>query len=752
MSKDRLTQLVAIAVILLALGGSMLLINPINKQRRDLQLTFAVDANQGEAPQYALLAAGLGSFRGVAVNALWYRLEMMKRDGKFAEANTLGIWISNLQPRFPHVWSFLAWNMAYNISVETYTPQERYDWVNKGIKLLREQGIPYNPNAVRLYRELGWILFHKVGQSTDDVNWYYKGEFAREWEELLGAAPEQLDGPNVIRQFSYVAEMANRYFAVSRPDLRVQAGLKEVIESGAVPQLEEPEARRKIKDLGIVALDEKLRKLRADQTAFNERGIALLDALLEATADQLSRAERDADSVFLEENPKAAAVVRGMQDAGLSLDQRGLRALGQCLMYIRFRPPEVVAGLPDNVMSPQAKAVLPLVVEAMTTPRDQGDLQSGLFDFVLPYLRAKVLIEDYNMQPVAMFRYMAGNQLPADDPEFERGYGPLDWRHPHSHSLYWAKRGVEKYSDRRDTDQVDLLNTQRLVLHSVQLLSDAGTVAFNPLYPPGQQIDLLPDTDFIDGYFTVVEETQAMAEDEKLGQRIRADAFDQGEENFLQKAVMFSYLYDDPRNAVKYFRRLGVEYKDSATNRQYGWYNLPLDTFVEMLIIDDDIGRPGLLAIINSQLTLGFQRGLIRGNERGIGIFLRHTRFALAAHAKYNEEYENETGLGVGGGRLRLPPFHQMVEDAFTKFMQDRRFILERRVNAYGASAIIQLDGAGGYTLADRTYRRWEQAVRQELVQSGFSNPDLAIPAPPNVVENAEGVGQEQGGTTIQRQ
>jgi hypothetical protein len=117
MSKDRLVQLVALIVLVAALAGSMLLVDPINERRRDLQLTFAVEANQGDPPQYALLAAGLGSFRGVAVNALWYRAEMMKREGKFAEANTLATWITYLQPRFPHVWGFLAWNMAYNISV-----------------------------------------------------------------------------------------------------------------------------------------------------------------------------------------------------------------------------------------------------------------------------------------------------------------------------------------------------------------------------------------------------------------------------------------------------------------------------------------------------------------------------------------------------------------------------------------------------------------------------------------------------------
>ncbi|MEM6459127.1 MAG: hypothetical protein AAF710_07020, partial [Planctomycetota bacterium] len=360
MSKDRLTQLVALLVIVAALAGSMLLVPRINDQRRDLQLTFAVDENQSDPPQYALLAAGLGSFRGVAVNALWYRAEMMKRDGRFAEANTLATWISNLQPRFPHVWGFLAWNMAYNISVETFTPQERYDWVNKGIRLLREQGIPQNPNAVRLYRELGWILFHKVGQSTDDVNWYYKGEFAREWEILLGAPSEVLEGNDVIRAFFPVGLMADRYFAVDRPSERVRTRLEAAIAAGEVREL--VDQAEQLQEAGIVALDQRLRELRRTVAPSREDDLAVIDELLAAAEDQLSRAERDAATVFLEENEAARPVVEALRALGMGLDTDTLRAVGTCLMYLRHRPAELVARLPETLMPPEAKAVLPLVV------------------------------------------------------------------------------------------------------------------------------------------------------------------------------------------------------------------------------------------------------------------------------------------------------------------------------------------------------------------------------------------------------
>ena len=100
------------------------------------------------------------------------RAAMTRVIGKYIEANELAKVITQLQPRFPRVWVFHAWNMSYNISVATQTPQERWDWVNAGIKLLRDEGIPANPNDLLLHKELAWIFMHKIGGITDDANQY----------------------------------------------------------------------------------------------------------------------------------------------------------------------------------------------------------------------------------------------------------------------------------------------------------------------------------------------------------------------------------------------------------------------------------------------------------------------------------------------------------------------------------------------------------------------------------------------------
>lgn len=205
MTGNRLVQLICVILAASLLLGSSLIAPVIDQQRVKLQLTAKIDKGEEMPASVAILTTALGAFRGLIVDMMWYRTEMLKRDGKYAEADTWAGWITKLQPRFGQVWVFQAWNMAYNISVETYTPEERWGWVQKGIHLLRDEGIPYNESNILLYKELSWQFLHKVGQNTDDMHWYYKSELAREFEILLGDQAEGGTTQQVIDSFAKIA-------------------------------------------------------------------------------------------------------------------------------------------------------------------------------------------------------------------------------------------------------------------------------------------------------------------------------------------------------------------------------------------------------------------------------------------------------------------------------------------------------------------------------------------------------------------
>nr|WP_317134590.1 UDP-N-acetylmuramoyl-L-alanyl-D-glutamate--2,6-diaminopimelate ligase [Leptolyngbya sp. 7M] len=164
--------------------------------RSDQDISVIVDyAHTPDSLENMLRAArpfiiAMGAFRGMFVNYLWIRANQLKEDGRFYEAIDLARTITKLQPRFPHVWVFHAWNLAYNISVQSFTNEERWRWVSAGIDLLRREAIRANPNDLLIHRELAWIFLHKIGGVMDDANMYYKRQLAAEWTMVLGQPPK----------------------------------------------------------------------------------------------------------------------------------------------------------------------------------------------------------------------------------------------------------------------------------------------------------------------------------------------------------------------------------------------------------------------------------------------------------------------------------------------------------------------------------------------------------------------------------
>lgn len=205
MKRDTLIKLAASGVLCACLVASGTLAIAMTAIAGRDKLTYTDRAEDGQSREVSLGIA-MGAFRGMFVNYLWMRANQMKEDGKFYEANQLADAITKLQPRFPSVWVFHAWNLAYNISVSTQTPEERWAWVNAGIDLLRAKGIPANPNSLLLHKELGWIFLHKIGGQTDDANLYYKRMLAQEWTIAVGPppkrGPEDYDRATVIKKYA----------------------------------------------------------------------------------------------------------------------------------------------------------------------------------------------------------------------------------------------------------------------------------------------------------------------------------------------------------------------------------------------------------------------------------------------------------------------------------------------------------------------------------------------------------------------
>ena len=132
------------------------------------------------SPVAELMVAGLGGFRGVVSEFIWFRADRLQDEGRFAELAQMASWLTFLEPYSPDVWAYAAWNLAYNISVMMPTPEDRWRWVEAGLKLLRDDGLRLNPSEPVLYRELAWLFLLKMGGGLDSAAGTYQAAWAQQ--------------------------------------------------------------------------------------------------------------------------------------------------------------------------------------------------------------------------------------------------------------------------------------------------------------------------------------------------------------------------------------------------------------------------------------------------------------------------------------------------------------------------------------------------------------------------------------------
>lgn len=121
----------------------------------------------------------LGGLRGIAVDFLWARAIVRNEEKKYYELLTINNLIAKLQPNFPAVWIFQAWNMAYNIAHEWDAPQNKWKWIRTGLNFAKK-GASKNPKNGDLFFELGYMYLHLFDQRFFKHAAYYREQL---WKE-----------------------------------------------------------------------------------------------------------------------------------------------------------------------------------------------------------------------------------------------------------------------------------------------------------------------------------------------------------------------------------------------------------------------------------------------------------------------------------------------------------------------------------------------------------------------------------------
>jgi len=573
MKRDTVIQLGAVLVCLASLAMAGVLSARLTTSAGRHKLAYTNRAVEGQPVQVGLGIA-MGPLRGLMVNFLWIRANQLKEEGKFHESMNLAKAITALQPRYPEVWVFHAWNMAYNISVAVQSPEARWQWVNKGIRLLREEGVVHNPDNLQIHKQLSWIFQHKIGGYTDDSNFYYKKQLAAEWTVVLGEPPRP--------DYDMTAQEASEVFVDwLRPIAEAPRSLGAVYDA-------EPTARRLVSEI----------RSRVGE----DLGYELLERYTNT-------------SVFLDS------------------------------MYSDL---EIEFG-------PRSAALRELITDPALEPA---------WEALIPYVRRTVLVDEYNMDPFRMIRYT-------------RKYGPLDWRHPGAHSLYWAAKGVEGALlrvEEQNAQDFDFLNVDRQVMHSLQLLYRSGNIYFSYVHHVMPNL-LARDADtglalgetyqatinpyFVDRYGEVIREVVERAQQSargfaEAGQRTYR-LYAAGYENFLKDAIRFFYRRGQIDKAQEYHSRL-LTWEGLNINRNRGQMMdelaLSLEEFVASQF-EDERYRITYVATseIDAALQGAFINGLLAGNS---DLFRRSFEYARAFHAAYTREQVKLTGPAKETARMEV--------------------------------------------------------------------------------------------------
>jgi len=157
---------VAAVLLVLTVGGQFLL-----RARRPAAAPVLAEG----------VLAAVGGLRSIAAEVIWFRADRLQEEGRYVELVQLASALTFMEPHTPEVWSYAAWNLAYNVSVMMTLPEDRWHWVEAGIRLLRDEGLVLNPKSPELCRELAWMFELKIGTDLDSAAATYR----RKWKETV---------------------------------------------------------------------------------------------------------------------------------------------------------------------------------------------------------------------------------------------------------------------------------------------------------------------------------------------------------------------------------------------------------------------------------------------------------------------------------------------------------------------------------------------------------------------------------------
>ena len=292
------------------------------------------------------------------------------------------------------------------------------------------------------------------------------------------------------------------------------------------------------------------------------------------------------------------------------------------------------------------------------------------------FAKAYHLRKVWKLDPVLM-QQLNQNYGPVDwnDPNTPL---PLDWRHPDSHAIYWAVKGLQKAG--KEDFSIAEINTDRIVNHSLQNLFRNGRIfvydvpAQTPFdsssqtpQTPTKEVFLRSDLRMFDAYnksalARVKKYEELGLEKTKTGS---LQSLKDGHRNMLKNAIFSSYQAGHRQQAQKIYKEMRQLYPSDD-------FKVPLDAFVWNRLREElrNIGLNNAKEIVQMMLRESYFRYAVRDDDEAFG----REKMAKEIHDHYQSAYLDEN-------RIDLPDFKLMRYFALLDFFNDYQYPLNMRRN-----------------------------------------------------------------------
>jgi hypothetical protein len=256
--------------------------------------------------------------------------------------------------------------------------------------------------------------------------------------------------------------------------------------------------------------------------------------------------------------------------------------------------------------------------ESRIAPEDDPLRSLGGRELV-DHLRRRLMEDHYKLDPLTMR-------------EIDARYGPLDWRLPQAHALYWA--WLSRRVARREFDHV---SADRMIFQSLADAFRQGNLYYNP------ERDL-----FILSPNPALTPRVQAAYEEALTRHTDNESIKTAHANFLREAIVIRYTFNHVAEARSLFEELRSRYPDETNGQSF-----------EDFVHDQFLSRQSRMSTADARAII---EGALYQSEfwRFADDADRAAGFARLARLTWDRHQARISASPEMQQRLSLPPFEEI--------------------------------------------------------------------------------------------